>query len=192
MIALMGWPLLSEQRHSKGGHAELAWRTVPGEEALSQEASGWRLWGSLPGLASPDLQHEKLRSIFTDHSWIRCTVGLSFISWLFWGFPALGREVGLCSCGMHMLPSIPLVVVTVGVPLCWKSPHSRAVKLYKCPFINDSLACVCTLVQSGVSWACQWSRLWSYSGPSLPREPLCDERVPICAHISEDLEDQLF
>lgn len=92
---------------------------------------------------------------FTDHSWIRCRVGLSFILWLFCSFPALQREVGLCSCGVHVLPSIPLVVVTVGVTLCWKSPHSRAVKLCKYPFINDSLACICTLVQSGVSWACQ-------------------------------------
>lgn len=83
---------------------------------------------------------------FTDHSCIRCRVGFCFISWLFCSFPALQSEVGLCSCGMHVLPSVPLVLVTV---LCWKSPHSHAVKLHKYPFINDLLACACTLVQSG-------------------------------------------
>ena len=96
-----------------------------------------------------------------------------------------------------MLPSIPLVVVTVSVILCWKSPHSHALRLLKYPsVINDSLACGCTLLQLGVSWACKCSSeeqaLVVEVVPAHLAGPLPEERVAVCARISEDFQDQAF
>lgn len=104
----------------------------------------------------------------TDHSWIRCRVGLNFI---FCSFCPLQREVVLCSC-VH-----PLLLVTVGVVLCWRSPHSHTVKLYKYSFINDSLA-LC--LYSGTVWGVLGMPVFlrgagsdHAGGPNLVREPFC-------------------
>lgn len=96
-----------------------------------------------------------------------------------------------------MLPSSPLVVVTVGVILCWKSPCSHALRLHRYPsIVIDSLACGRTLLRSGVSWACKCSSeeqaLIAQVVPTYSEGPLHAERVTIRARISKDLQDQAF
>lgn len=89
------------------------------------------------------------------------------------------------------------MVVTGDVISCWKSPHLRALRLHRyLSVLNDSLACGRTLLQPGVSWACKCfseeQALIVQVVPTYSAGPLHEERVPICVHISKDLQDQAF
>lgn len=102
-------------------------------------------------------------------------LGAGWDSVPFHGFSAASPR---CKGRLVYLPSVPpLLLVTVGVVLCWRSPHSHTVKLYKYSFINDSLA-LC--LYSGTVWGVLGMPVFlrgagsdHAGGPNLVREPFC-------------------